>query len=744
MKRIVALLMTAVLFLCACTPAQPAPVSQEPQPDTQPPVQQEVSSKAPPIEQTPEGTELVDNGSFDTDITGWALYLEGGTAKLAPENGELKVEIFETGTKEHSVQIYQDISKVEEGCRYRMSLDMRSTVPCTVELRVQINGGDYHGYMLEKVAITTEMKNYTVEFTMQEPSDPAPRMAFNMGQFKTDPALGAHDLYFDNVSVVLADASGRVVAEESDAKMLPINLNQLGYRPQDEKLAIFSGEDTRFDVVEKATGTVAFSGEITGKVSDYASGQTVRYGDFTALTKEGEYVVKTEKLGESFPFTISQTVYDAAFADVMKMFYLQRCGSELSAERAGAFAHAACHTGPATVYDTGAKLEVSGGWHDAGDYGRYVVAGAKAAADLMLAYQVNPTAFAAATASSVPAVLEEVRYELEWMLKMQDAASGGVYHKVTTKNFAGEVMPDTVTEELVLAPISTSATADFAAVLAMASSVYRMYDAAFADRCLAAAEKAFAYTLKNPSVPFTNPEDIVTGEYGDSTTRDERAWAAAELLKATGKQEYNEYLIQAYNELIPAGFGWASVGSYAAYAYLTAKQETTDTALRAKLLESFTDEAQKVLEYAKADGYLISLGQSYRWGSNMTVANNAMQLLLADTLAPDAAYRQTAQNHLNYLLGANCLSYCYVTGYGAQSPTHTHHRPSIAVGQTMPGMLVGGPNSALEDPYARAVLSELPPAQCYADNTQSYSTNEVTIYWNSPLAFLLSYCAKAY
>ncbi len=390
------------------------------------------------------------------------------------------------------------------------------------------------------------------------------------------------------------------------------------------------------------------------------------------------------------------------------------------------------------------KLDVSGGWHDAGDYGRYVVPGAKAAADLMLAYQLNPGAFANPLSSTIPVIVDEIRYELEWLLKMQDAASGGVYHKVTTKAFEGEVMPEEVTEELVLAPISTNATGTFAAVMAMASALYQPYDAAFSKKCLAAAEKAWSYTPKNPSNTFTNPEDILTGEYGDLTTKDERFWAAAELLKATGKKEYNDYIVSAFKELIPSGLGWASVGSYGTYAYLTTASDKVDGTLAAKLKNDLLKEAKKLLALSDYDGYHISLGRSYPWGSNMSVANNAMLLLIANLIEPDAAYSQSAADHLNYLFGVNCLSYSYVTGFGTQSPNNTHHRPSMAIGQTLPGMLVGGPNSNLEDPYARAVLEGLPPAQCYADNTQSYSTNEITIYWNSPLVFLLSHYAKAY
>ena len=114
-----------------------------------------------------------------------------------------------------------------------------------------------------------------------------------------------------------------------------------------------------------------------------------------------------------------------------------------------------------------------------------------------------------------------------------------------------------------------------------------------------------------------------------------------------------------------------------------------------------------------------------------------MLLLMANQLTPDEKYVTAARCQLDYLLGTNTNSYCFVTGFGTLSPENPHHRPSQAVGEAMSGMLVGGPDSDLEDPYAQATLSENANAACYVDNVQSYSCNEVTIYWNSPLVYLL-------
>lgn len=122
----------------------------------------------------------------------------------------------------------------------------------------------------------------------------------------------------------------------------------------------------------------------------------------------------------------------------------------------------------------------------------------------------------------------------------------------------------------------------------------------------------------------------------------------------------------------------------------------------------------------------------------MTIGNAGVILGVAAQITGDDAYRQAAEDDLNYLLGKNATGYCFVTGYGTLCPQNPHHRPSMAKKQAMKGMLVGGVNSAKEDSAAKAYLAGMPSAKCYVDHSESYSTNEVTTYWNSPLIYLLA------
>ena len=159
---------------------------------------------------------------------------------------------------------------------------------------------------------------------------------------------------------------------------------------------------------------------------------------------------------------------------------------------------------------------------------------------------------------------------------------------------------------------------------------------------------------------------------------------------------------------------------------------------------SVEDKFTTAIENAKAvvagNPYGVTRTADYEWGSNMGIANDGMLFLMEGIFEKGwlIESRENVCRTLNYLLGQNATGYCFVTGFGKTSPEHPHHRISQVKGKAIPGMLVGGPNSALEDPYAQTVLAGRPAAKCYADTDQSYSTNEVAIYWNSPLIFLLA------
>ena len=234
--------------------------------------------------------------------------------------------------------------------------------------------------------------------------------------------------------------------EAAHIKTTPFGIfvDQAGYLPESRKIAVLPFEAESFELADES-GSVRYTGKTSYFGKDEASGDDIRLADFSGFREPGKYRVRAE--GQlSAQFCISESVYDSVLRDTMRAFYYLRCGCALEEKYALQYVHPACHTSEAVLWDDhSVRLEVTGGWHDAGDYGRYVTAGACAVGHLLYAYMLFPKAFEKLSLNipetGLPDLLAEVRYELDWMLKMQ-REDGGVYHKVTTAQHAPFVMPE--------------------------------------------------------------------------------------------------------------------------------------------------------------------------------------------------------------------------------------------------------------------------------------------------------------
>jgi endoglucanase len=331
---------------------------------------------------------------------------------------------------------------------------------------------------------------------------------------------------------------------------------------------------------------------------------------------------------------------------------------------------------------------------------------------------------------------------------MQDK-DGGVWQKQTSETFCGFIMPekDTLTSYVIGTdgdPYKSScATADFAAVMAIAARVYKPFDAVYAKKVSSAAQQAWSWLEKYPDVLFRNPTGIATGQYGDSNCSDERLWASAELWRTTGNETYQSYFLKNFKQYKEAVWfqrppSWNGVASLALWTFALGqgKDETAVSAIRQASLKA----ADEIVERSSRNGYRISMTKfDYVWGSNGVAANYGMQLLVANVMQPNSRYVQTALDNLHYLLGRNTFSLSWVTQVGANPFRHPHHRPSGADNnkEPWPGLLSGGPNRSRQDPAMRR-LPNLPPAKMYLDEEESYASNENAINWNAPLVFLLA------
>jgi endoglucanase len=530
----------------------------------------------------------------------------------------------------------------------------------------------------------------------------------------------------------------------------PILLNQLGYLPNHAKLATvllakISSQTTQPTTfrVRSENHAVVFEGKLSTPTLDAASGDTTAQADLSSFTAPGTY--RLEIAGTlSDPFSINATVYADALRLTMRGYTGQRCGCAV--DLGNGYKHPACHLDGAFDPTSGHSGSVSnaGGWHDAGDYGRYIVNSGISTATLLWAWEMYPDALHSLSLDipesgrPLPDFLAEVKWNLNWMLSLQDPSDGGVWHKQTSLHFCAFIMPqdDHLPSEIIgtgAAPYkSTCATADFAAVMAIAARCYKPFDPAFAARCLTAARSAWTWARKFPNITFTNPPTVSTGGYGDATCSDELLWASAELFRTTREPQFETVLLTSIQPLLPnlkiTAPSWATVASLGLWTYAFATS-AKPTAVTAAIQQATQTAAAELITRTHASGYGNSLAVAdYHWGSNSNAGNQSLLLLVANRFQPNAAAANAALSNLHYLVGRNCFGVSWVTQLGHRPFQHPHHRPSAADGivAPWPGLLSGGPNAHGGDAIADA-LPKAPPMRMWLDDQRAYSMNEIAI-----------------
>lgn len=539
-----------------------------------------------------------------------------------------------------------------------------------------------------------------------------------------------------------------------------IQVDQVGYLLAGTKLAFVTAPAKQFEVKRALDDVTVFKGEVGPAVQDRDTGDSVQIADFSKLRVPGIYYLDVAGVGRSWTFSVRPDVFAHTYYLAMRAFYGQRCGTavDLGSEFPG-YTHAACHLKGEFHGSSGkqGQRDNVGGWHDAGDYGRYVVNSGITTGTLLWTWEMFGTKVKSIklnipeSGNGTPDVLNETRWNLEWMLKMQDE-DGGVWHKQTSEHFSGFVMPeDDHLPSMVIGTgkepyKSTCATADLAAVAAIAARVYKPFDAKFAAQNLEAARKAWLWTVKYPNITFKNPPGISTGEYGDDYCGDERLWAAAELWRTTGDPVYNQFFVKRYPDFraslgSPSPEGWKDVANMALWTYALGSRKGSDPEVIADIRKRAAAAAEAIAKRTNSNPYHVSLqSKDYVWGSNGVAANYGMELLVANTLAPDPSFVAAAQDNLHYLLGRNTFSLSWVTQVGANPYRHPHHRPSGADKnpEPWPGLLSGGPNAGRQDTVLKNLPQGLPPAKIYVDDQESYASNEIAINWQAALVFLLA------
>jgi len=529
-----------------------------------------------------------------------------------------------------------------------------------------------------------------------------------------------------------------------------IRLNQIGYYPEAVKqFVLVDSVAVLFEVVDHS-GKVVFTGKLEDNGKWETSGEQVLMGDFSALKKEGEYTILVDEKLISYPFEIKNGVYGEALNAAIKSYYFQRASMPVEETYGGVYKRGSghpddqCQFHPSTGRTEG-TLNSPGGWYDAGDYGKYIVNASLSVGQMLLLIEQFPDIVKDGalnfpeSGNGISDLWDELKYELDWVLTMQDE-DGGVYHKLTAKNFGGFIMPDAYDLERWIIGKGTAASLNFSAVLAQASRLYKDIDAEWSVKALGAAEKAWNWALTNDNVPYRNPEDVSTGEYGDDKFSDDFYWAAAELFITTKNETYLTHLKANNQDYIhQLTNSWSFFIRNNGFHSLLENKDMLDENLAASLTQGHIKLAEEILGQVKSNPYRIAL-ERYEWGSNSDILNQAMILCVAHRLTGDEKYLKGAEQINDYIYGKNATGYSFLTGFGSKQVMFPHHRPSGADGidDPVPGFILGGPNHHKQDIQYATYTSEF-PAKSFVDVEGSFASNEVCINWNAPAVYVLGY-----
>lgn len=560
-----------------------------------------------------------------------------------------------------------------------------------------------------------------------------------------------HALVLTVSILCLTCASSQETQPDTGAEAIAIN--QVGYRGDALKWFFTSRPSDHFRVLDTRNLAV-HAGRTTGPVTSSSAETNVWQGDFTVLTTPGTYVVELEDGTRSWPFRIGEDVHEFVLHNALRGLYVSRCGCAVIDESVG---HPPCHMRDgAFLFIDGVDVpdgrDVSGAWHNGGDYCRSTMSAAQTVSRLLWAEELCPGSFDALPSGLAPEeriigspdLLTEARWGLAWLAKMQDA-DGGVSLGVSPRVFKmpGHVPPQDDPTEHVRGAVHSSNTAKTGAVFARAARVFAKRDPAFAADCLRRARLCWGWLQAHPQA--VAPKTCST--YVKRHDSHDRLWLAVELFRATGDGPFHDDFLSHFSKLEsaypPAPVSTQTIRDYnlheALISYCLATNPT-DPVVRSNIIAGLRSDCDKRLDVAKADGYgcVLTAADWEQRHTCGTMLQIAWELAMAHRLTGHAPYRETALQQLHYVLGANPLGKVYVTGIGSNPVMKPHYRPLSIKNKTPPGLMVKGPT---HDPsfLKRFTGPVPPPAKSYMDIIPAHQCNEPDIEVQAHLIGLAAY-----
>ena len=425
-----------------------------------------------------------------------------------------------------------------------------------------------------------------------------------------------------------------------------ILVDQMGFDIESEKVAVFRGKKLpdSFQIISLETGEEVYSGEVVKATLDEETERYYGIGRFNDFKEPGTYYIYADYIGESYSFTIGEDVYREVFDEACRKYYTNRCGIAISQVDSGDNGHSACHTTEARLQEnTATTLDVTGGWHMDEHADRDVLIGARIMENLLLAYEMNPDAFTDETGipesgNGIPDIIDEIRYEADWLLKMQDSRTGGVYGAAITSSNGNS---DIFSAPVEVTPVSMDATIGFAATMASFSYVYQQFDQSYATTALKAADRAWESFSINQSVY-------------DSTAAFK---AAAQLYRATGNDKYEHVLDSFFvrDDLLEL-FNSDENIFMGAVTYLSTNQ-VVDKSQCEKLIKALMKRSESIAARATESKYLVvdaADGEDFS-----KLLDEARCLTVTNHIIYNHEYTTILENHAHYMMGMNpsCMNF---------------------------------------------------------------------------------------
>lgn len=523
----------------------------------------------------------------------------------------------------------------------------------------------------------------------------------------------------------------------SISDIIYIRSNQVGFLPEDTKTAVILSkidlQGKNFSILNNNTEEIQLEKSIADTPSVYGDFNFCYEVDFSEIKNSGKYKIKLLDF-ESYPFQIGSSIYNAVRDSLSLFFQAQRCGPT------NPILHQPCHLSDASKiigYKDSTARDLTGGWHDAGDYVKFLKTTAYTTYILLFSYEFDPQKFGYdLNKNSVPDILEEAKVGLDWMLRcnVDDKTLVSQVQNESDHN-VGWRLPENDTlrfDRPAFVSIGKSTIGIYTATLALASRIWKnkFYDDEFSNRCFKTAEKFYSFrnSVQDLDSTFSN-------HYAEKDFNGKLALAAIELYNSTNETKYLSESVD-YGKKAGSDFWW-SVGDINSLAHFKIAKHNPEFIryIYNNLLSSLNKSRKSFLRE----------GLDYSWGTTNAFLGISLQAILYKNLTGSKEFDSLNIYQRDYVLGRNPWGVCFINGVGTNFPKNLHSQIAYFNHKHLPGALSAGPAPVdilirykierENDNYSAFNTNRTN----YFDDRIDYITNEPTIVGNATALFVYGY-----